>query len=83
MAEFTPDELGREIDELWARVGTSTPLGPSERPSPPPSSFIDAPSPSQEAAWDAMSLIKRQHRHQTTYWSEVLEAKERALAASR
>lgn len=82
MGEFSPDELGKEIDQLWSRVSAPTPIGPSEMPSITPA-LVDAPSASQEAAWEAMSLLKRQHRHQTSYWGEVLEAKERALTASR
>lgn len=84
MADYSPEELGREIDQLWARVGatSATPLGPSELPSATPA-FAEPASASQEAAWEAMSLLKRQHRHQTSYWAEVLEAKERALTTSR
>ncbi len=77
MAE-SPEDLGKEIDRLWAKVAASS-VESHEAAAPPASSGPVA----QEAAWEAMALLKKQHRHESHYWAEVLEAKERALAALR
>lgn len=77
MAE-SPEDLGKEIDRLWAKVAASS-LESPEAISPPPSSG----PVSQEMAWEAVALLKRQQRHESRYWTEILEAKERALAAFR
>ena len=49
------EDLTREIERLWSRVG-GTPLDPAEF-LPPPTPPGD--SPAQEAAWEAVSLLKR------------------------
>lgn len=41
------------------------------------------PVTGREVAWETMALLKRQHRHETRYWAEVLDAKERAARASQ
>lgn len=71
MPDFPPDELGREIDALWAKVSTA-PLEVGPGPGLEPMS-------AKELAWETVDLLKRQHRQEARYWAEVLEAKERAL----
>lgn len=79
MAESPSEELGREIERLWSRVG-ATPLDASEYLPP---AAAPGESASNEAAWEAVSLLKRQHRQQARGWAELLEAKERALNVAR
>jgi len=78
MADFPLDESD-EINRLWAKVGAS----PSE-----PDAFLNfnpAPDPQagQQIVRDAVALLKRRHSQEEGYWSEVLTAKERALAMSK
>lgn len=78
MAELPPEELGREIDRLWAKVAASS--GSSEAP---PAMPPHAEAPVGELAWETLSLLKRRHRHESRGWSEMMEAKEHALRVSR
>ena len=80
VADISPEELGREIERLWARVGaaSSEPLGSVVLPP------LNEPAFSMgQAAWETVALLKRQHRQQARRWAEIIEAKERALAAAR
>ncbi len=77
MAEFPPEDLGQEIDRLWAKVGAST---SSYEPLSSPTAADSVTG--SEVAWETMALLKRQHRGETAYWAELLEAKERAVRAS-
>ncbi len=69
-----PEDLDRDLQRLWARVSSS------RAEEAPPSA--DPPS-AQAETLEAMALMKRQHRQRERDWAELLEAKERALAASR
>ncbi|MBI3552362.1 MAG: hypothetical protein HY077_07575 [Elusimicrobia bacterium] len=79
MAEWTPDDLGKEIDRLWAKVAAPS----VETWDPFVSGAAADPVTGHQVAWETMALLKRQHRHETAYWAEVLEAKERALRAGQ
>ena len=81
MADFTPDDLSREIDRLWARVGSA-----SVEPSSP--SHISATAPAgatigAEAAWETVALLKRQQRQREDSWRQTMEARDEALRALR
>ncbi|MFI5349759.1 MAG: hypothetical protein ACHQ2Z_09460 [Elusimicrobiota bacterium] len=81
MADFSPDDLSREIDRLWARVGSA-----SAEPSSP--SHIATTSPAgatigAEAAWETVALLKRQQRQREHSWQQTMEARDEALRALR
>lgn len=69
-----PQDLSREIDRLWAKLG-SAPAEPGFGASTGP---IEAPG-GAEVAWETVSLLKRQQRRQESTWEQALEAKENAL----
>lgn len=77
MNDFPPEELGKEIDRLWAKVGSSS--AETWEPFAPVS---EAPT-TREVAWETVTLLKRQHTNETRYWAEVLEAKERTARAAQ
>ena len=60
MAESTPDDLSREIDRLWARVG-SLPPEPSSVHAIRASASTDA-LVGTEVAWETVGILKRQQR---------------------
>ncbi|MBI5623112.1 MAG: hypothetical protein HY924_04970 [Elusimicrobia bacterium] len=72
---MTPEELQRELDGLWAKVGSSS---SAELPRVP----IDA-SAMDDLKQDAFTLLKRQQRQKEASWADLLEAKDRALEAAR
>ncbi|MDX6768872.1 MAG: hypothetical protein SF051_05020, partial [Elusimicrobiota bacterium] len=72
MASFPPEDLSREIDRLWARVGPA-----SDAPAafaPPAGALAGA-----EVAWETVGLLKRQQREREATWAQALDAKEQAL----
>jgi len=81
VAESTPDDLSREIDRLWARVG-SGPLEPSSAhaaaASPPTEALVGA-----EVAWETVGLLKRQQTRREEAWRRAAESKEEALRVLR
>lgn len=70
--------MSREIDRLWSKLGPATPVD-LEPPAPPPSA--EQSSPSRQMAWEAVSLLKRQHRTESRSWREMLEARDQAVQA--
>jgi hypothetical protein len=81
VADFTPDDLSREIDRLWARVG-------SVSAEPSSASTISATAPTgatigAEAAWETVALLKRQQRQRESSWQQTMEARDEALRALR
>jgi hypothetical protein len=81
MADFTPDDLSREIDRLWARVG-------SVSAEPASASSIAATAPMStaigaEAAWETVALLKKQSRQREDAWRETMAARDEALRALR
>lgn len=81
MADFTPEDLSREIDRLWSRVG-SVPLDPSSVSSIP-SSPAAGSSLGAEAAWETVALLKRQARQREESWRQTMEARDEALRVLR
>ncbi|MBI4377201.1 MAG: hypothetical protein HY549_12225 [Elusimicrobia bacterium] len=74
-----PEELSKEIGRLWSKLSSSASSQPELSEFSMPPSGPAGP----ELAWEAVSLIKRQHKHESRYWSELLEAKEKALRSSQ
>ncbi len=68
------DDLGREISRLWEKVG---PAAAATEPGPPPVSLASF----NDAAWEAVDLLKSRHQRQERRWAELLEARELALSA--
>lgn len=81
MAESSPDDLSREIDRLWARVGSAAPA-PSSAQSIPASASADALI-GTEVAWETVGLLKRQQRQRESTWQQAVEAKDEALRVLR
>ncbi len=78
---MTPDDLSREIDRLWARVGSAS-LEPAS------ASHISATAPTSamigaEAAWETVALLKRQQRQREGSWQQTMEARDEALRTLR
>ena len=77
MAESNPDDLSREIDRLWARVGSLS-SDPSSaqavRASVPTEALVGT-----EVAWETVGLLKRQQRQREATWQQAVEAKDEAL----
>lgn len=67
-----PEDLSREIDRLWARVGPASEQAPAFQP--PAGSIAGA-----EVAWETVGLLKRQQREREATWNQAFEAKEQAL----
>ena len=81
MEDRSPEELQRELDQLWSRV-TSGPEGAP--PAPPPQAvsdytFTDAPSITREASMEAITLVKRQHRAEVMRLKQLIELKEQSM----
>ncbi|HEX4048039.1 MAG TPA: hypothetical protein VH309_09410, partial [Elusimicrobiota bacterium] len=81
MADFTPDDLSREIGRLWARVGSAS-------AEPASASSISATAPAgatigAEAAWETVALLKRQARQREESWRQAMEARDESLRTLR
>ena len=81
MADYTPDDLSREIDRLWARVGTASPE-PSSAASIPASPSVGA-TVGAEIAWETVALLKRQQRQGEAAWRQAMDARDEALRVLR
>ncbi len=82
MEERSPDDLQRELDQLWQRVTSGPPEGMP--PAPPVQAsadftFTDVPSITREASMEAMGFVKRQHRSEVERLKQLLELKERSV----
>ncbi len=81
MADSTPDDLSREIDRLWARVGSASVL-PSSASGVPATAAAGA-AIGAEIAWETVALLKRQARQREDAWRQTMEARDEALRALR
>jgi hypothetical protein len=81
VADFTPDDLSREIDRLWARVGSAS-AEPSSASSISATASAGA-SIGAEAAWETVGLLKRQARQREDSWRQTMEARDEALRTLR
>jgi outer membrane protein assembly factor BamB len=81
VADFTPDDLSREIDRLWARVGSAStePLSASSISATAPTTAMIG----SEAAWETVALLKRQQRQRESSWQQTMAARDEALLALR
>lgn len=81
MADRTPEDLSREIERLWARVGpvSAEPSSAYEVPSSLPA----ASSMGVEAAWETVSILKRQRRQSEAAWEQAMQARDEALRVLR
>lgn len=81
MADFTPEDLSREIDRLWARVGSAS-TEPSSAASvhatPSTGAYAGA-----EVAWETVGLLKRQQRQREATWQAAIEARDEAARVLR
>jgi hypothetical protein len=79
--DFSPDDLSREIDRLWARVGSvsADPASPASIPATPP---VGA-SLGAEVAWETVALMKRQQRQSEANWRQTMDARDEALRVLR
>lgn len=65
------DDIRRDIDRLWARLGPGADL---TVPFTPPMT----PVAGAEVAWETVSLLKRQQREREAAWGQAFEAKEQS-----
>jgi hypothetical protein len=70
------DDLRQEISRLWEKVGAPSPAPADPLP---PASVSTATA--NEAAWEAVAMLKSRHRRQQRRWHELLDAREQALRA--
>jgi hypothetical protein len=81
MAELSPDDLSREIQRLWARVGSASPAASAE------AEIAATPSTQAvlgtELAWDAVALLKRQARQREQTWQRAMDARDEAVRVLR
>ena len=73
--DMNPEDLQRELDGLWAKVGAGA--LPALPRIPIDASAID------DLKLDALTMLKRSQRQKEQSWSDLLEAKERSLEACR
>ncbi|NNN05245.1 MAG: hypothetical protein HKL90_05035 [Elusimicrobia bacterium] len=72
MPETTPQDLSREIERLWARVGTTTAAAASAgeiAATPDARAVVGA-----EVAWETVALLKRQSRERERSWQAASAA---------
>jgi hypothetical protein len=81
VADFSPEDLSREIDRLWARVG-SAPLPGSSAASVAATQSVGSVG-GAEAAWETVALLKRQARQREDSWRMAMEARDEALRTLR
>ena len=72
VGSLPPEELSREIERLWSRLGSV-----SSEPDAPPS--LPPLSGGTEIAWETVAMMKGQQRRRESAMSAALEAKEQAL----
>lgn len=70
------DDLSREIERLWARLGSDAGAPPAY--TPPTGAIAGA-----EVAWETVGLLKRQQREREATWGQAFDAKEQALKVFR
>jgi len=81
MSETSPEDRSREIERLWARVGTAS-------PAPSSAAEVGASLPTEtmagaELAWDTVSLLKRQSRQREETWERAIAARDEAARVLR
>jgi len=81
VADSSPDDLSREIDRLWARVG-SVSAEPSSASAIPAAPSAGA-SVGAEVAWETVALLKRQQRQSEANWRQTMDARDEALRVLR
>ena len=81
MADFTPDDLSRDIDRLWARVGSAS-ADPSSASSLSATASAGT-SLGADAAWETVGLLKRQARQREEVWRQTMDARDEALRVLR
>ncbi len=66
------ENIGKEIDRLWAKVGSMSVADPMpvERA---------VPDTAKDITTDAVAMIKSHHHRQAQEWAEMLDAKERSI----
>ena len=66
-----PEDLSREIERLWTRLGTVSDLA-----SPPP---VAPQAAGAELVWETVAMLKTQHRRREAALNEAIAAKEESL----
>jgi hypothetical protein len=81
MGEATPEDRSREIERLWARVGTALPAAstPGEIAGSLPTQTLAG----AELAWDTVSLLKRQQRQREETWERAAAARDESARVLR
>lgn len=70
MGQLPPEDLNREIERLWTRLGSAS--VDTVAPWTPP-------SPGAELAWETVDMLKTQQRRRESAAAEAIAAKEEAL----
>ncbi len=81
MSDHSPEDLSREIDRLWARVGSAMPEATSVAAisaTTATSSVVGA-----EVAWETVGLLKRQMRQSESSWRQTMDARDEAMRVLR
>ena len=72
MGHLPPEDLSREIERLWTRLGTVSDLA-----SPPPP--VAPQAAGAELVWETVAMLKTQHRRREVALNEAIAAKEESL----
>lgn len=75
MGHLPPEDLSREIERLWTRLGAA-----SAEAAPPPAAPAQAGA---ELAWETVSMLKTQQRRREAALAEAIAAKEESLKVWR
>jgi len=71
VGHLPPEDLSREIERLWSRLGKVTAETPPSMPSPP--------TAGAELAWETVAMLKNQQRRREAALSEAIAAKDESL----
>ena len=71
MGHLPPEDLNREIERLWTRLGTVSPEAPSSAPA--------MQTAGAELAWETVDMLKSQQRRREAALAEAISAKEESL----
>lgn len=71
VGHLPPEDLSREIERLWTRLGSASPEPPSAAPA--------MQTAGAELAWETVDMLKTQQRRREAALAEAIAAKEESL----
>lgn len=71
MGHLPPEDLSREIERLWTRLGSASDVAPASQSAPS--------AAGAELAWETVGMLKTQQRRREAALTEAIAAKEESL----